>query len=62
LNLEHAYQAVLQSGFNPGVFGSIFTDIVDSDPEFGVDRAIAFAAIVAKARQARLRRRPAAAE
>lgn len=57
MSIEELTSIVIKVGFDPALIGEIVNELSD-DSESGIDRAIAFVAIVAKARWAR-RRRPA---
>lgn len=54
MDLDRATQKVINSNFDEGVIGALILRL--SEGEFGIENAVAFAAIIAKARRARRRR------
>jgi hypothetical protein len=54
--IDEAFEEVLKSNFSALVIGQQMLYFIDSDD--GIDRAVALAAIVGKARQERVKRRP----
>ena len=54
LTVDDAFAKVLDTNFSPEVIGKLLLEITDSDND--IERAIAFSAIVSKARQERKRR------
>jgi len=54
--IDDAFEHVIKSSFSAEVIGRTFLEIVDSDDT--IDRAIAFAAVVSKARLERQKRQP----
>ena len=55
LTVDHASDLVIKSGFDPAITGRALVALAEQDN--GIEKAIGFAAIVAKARQVRLRKR-----
>ncbi len=56
LSIDEATRRVIQSGFHPETIGICMLAVIDQGDE-GIERAIAFAAVVAKAHLARRKRR-----
>lgn len=54
LSLDEATDQVIASGFDPRLIGDLLLTFAASDS--GIDAAVAFAAIVAKAKLARIKR------